>query len=202
MPLDPSGPRPRRGLFFLISVLVVVAAVFLLILFPNPLVDSVASRIFSKKIGRPVGLHRIRVDIAAGSPAVFRVGETDLRRVWPLEETAVGRFVRQHGLSSWLVVKDSRWAFKVRRDTSYLRLLEARAGDVLIQGGLRFDGGRISKWNAAFRLPRSLWERFPELVGKRFGQDSSGRRLFKLTWSGGHCRLWGRSGPVLEASWQ
>ena len=193
---------PRKGLFCVLLALAAPAALLTLLFLPNPVTDSLVSRVCTQKFGRPIALHNIHFKVPSGSSVTFLIGEADLRKMLPADDSAVGRFVRQNDLARWLNIKNSRWIFKSRDGVLYLRLLEARAGEVLIQGGLCYEGGRVSRWNAAFRLPKSWWGRFPSLVGKRFAQDPSGRRLFKLSWSGGLYRLWGRSGPVLEASWQ
>lgn len=198
---DASRPRPRKGPFFTLIILFVLLPVFLTLV-PNPLTDLAVSRACAAALGRPVELRGVRYEFQTKPYMIFRVREIDLRPVWQGEDSAVGRFVHKHGLESGLLVKDSLWAFKRTDGGWYARLLEARAGEVSIKGGLRIVGGRISKWNAIFWLPRAVWGRFPELVEKRFAQDGQGRRLFKLTWNDGRWRLWGRSGPVLEARWQ
>ena len=193
-----AGKRPGFPFFLPLAAFFVIFLAFV----PNSLTDLLASRVLVGALGYPVELRGVRYEFQARPYMIFRVRETDLRPAWRGKDSVVGRFVRSHGLDAWLLVKDSRWVFRRSGATGYLRLLKAQAGDVSIRGGLCLDGGRISKWEAVFWLPRSVWGRFPELTEKRFAEDGRGRRLFKLTWNNGLWRLWGRLGPVLEARWQ
>ena len=202
MPADRSGPRRRKGPFILILALLFLASFFLLVILPNPLLDSAASRLCTEWFKRPVELRGVHVRFTGGKEIHFSIDEIDLRKALREEASAAGRFVQAHDISPWLIIKDSHWVFKSARGASYLRLLGARSQDAFMRGGLRSDDGRVLRWNTALRLPRSLWGRFPQLVGKRFGRDLGGRCILKMTYSNGHFRLWGRSGPALEASWQ
>ncbi len=199
---DASRPRPRRRLGFPLFILAAALFFFFLIFIPNRFADVLVSRICAEASGYPAELRGVRYEFQGKPYMVFSVREIDLRPVWREDDSAVARFVREHDLDAWLLVKDSRWVFRRAGATSYLRLLKAQAGDVSIRGGVRLDDGRVSKCDAAFWLPRSVWGRFPELVEKKFAEDVRGRRLFKLTWNNGRWRLWGRFGPVLEARWQ
>ena len=229
--LDPSRPRPRKNSRLPFFVLAVSFPLFLLAFFPNPLTDRLASRLCSAAFGRPVTFGQIRFEFpstvsfqraevwpspSAGSivalsgrmnvhplrqQAVLRAREIDLRALCGAEGSPAANFVRQHGLSDWLSVHDSRWLLEWQRSFYDLRLLDSGVGGSSLRGGLRFDRRELHKLDVAFWLPETIWGRFPELMEKRFAQDAEGRRLLKLTWSGGRWRLWGRSAPVLEASW-
>ena len=133
----------------------------------------------------------------------FQINEIDLRPYWMGANSASEQFIRKHDLAQWLVVKDSRWVLTREGEEIYcLRLLRGEKNGNLLKGGLKFEAGRLSKINTVFCLASSVWERFPNLVSKRFSRDEEGRRLFKVSWGQGLWRLWGRNGPVLEARWQ
>ncbi len=201
MSSDPSI-RLRRSFYFPIFVLLASAGLFFLLFFSNTLTDRLVSYVCASAFGRPVVLHGAHFEFPTRAGIVFRVREIDLRPMWQGTDSAASRFIHQHDLDEWLELKDTLWILKSRRGRWFLRLLNARAGEISIKGGLCLDRGRIVRWNGAIHLPRSLSERFPQIVEKRFAQDALGRRLFKMTWAGGQWRLWGRSGPVLEAKWQ
>jgi hypothetical protein len=229
MPPAPR-PSVRRVPATPLVVLAVSFTVFLLAFLPNPLTDKLVSWAVGSAVSRPVHFKRVQYefpfgasfleavvgDASRGPLAVARQGRLRLdpsQRQWTLRvheidleplygpSSSTGSFIRRTGLSEWLLIRDSLWLANQDGSTSYLRLLEGQVGEGSVKGGLRMDGDRVSKVDAAFWLPESVWKRFPELVEKRFAQDEQRRRLFKLSWNNGRWTLWGRSAPVLEASW-
>ncbi len=201
MPLKPPTGFRNRYFFIFFSLLVSVSLLALLST-PNPLTDSLVSRVCSSAVGNPIELHGVRFGFPSKGSIDLRIREINLRPMWRGADSAAGRFFREHKLDDLLELKDTVWVLKTRLGSWYLRLLNAGAGELSMRGGLRLDKGRIKRWNAAFRLPKKISERFPQIIEKRFAQDGYGRRILKMTWANGRWRLWGRSGPVLEAKWQ
>ena len=224
--------RSRRIPAFLLVVLAASLPFFSLAFFPNYLTDRLFSRVCAGLWGRPVTLHRIRLEFplgvsfraaefgqiggrpealarfgqarfsASGGEWLFAIREIDLEGLIEAFSPASVRLIRQQGLSDWLFMRNTRWRFKREGETSYLRLLDAEAGNGSLRGGLRFDGAVLSKADLILWLPEAVWSRFPKLIEKRFVEDNRHRRLFKLTWKNGRWTLWGRSAPVLEARWK
>lgn len=169
---------------------------------PNPLLDAALSGA-SAAAGYPARFERARFALPSArlDGLHFYADEVRLR---PLagSNPMTQAFLGKEGLEDWLSVRRAHLVFVFKSPAFYVRILDARTGPGHLRGGVRLDGGKVSKWSLACWLPESVWGRFPELVGKRFSRDAGGRRLFKLTWNGGRWRLWGRSAPVLEASWR
>jgi hypothetical protein len=135
--------------------------------------------------------------------AEFRMKEIDFLPVFASAASSAGNFIRKHGLNEWMLVRDSHWTLTHRLGQFTLRLVDSKVGESSLVGGIRFNAqGAPSRSAAALWLPKSVWNRFSGLVGKKFPEDAEGRRLIKLTWNAGKWRLWGRSAPVLEASWR
>ena len=198
-----SDPANRRRLRPSVAALLVLPLLFSAFFFPNPAVDTIISVAVHAILGKPIRLQGAQLDLPlSGKRVFFRIREIDLLPLCGAQDSAASVFVARHGLESWLKLRDSRWVLTRGADRFTLRLLSAQAGEASIKAGLRFEKGRLSKASAAIWLPKEVWRRFPDLVEKRFSKDVHGRRLFKLTWNEGRWRLWGRSAPVLEASWR
>ena len=201
---EPIRLKPYRPIVWGIAILLFLVLPAFLVLIPNPLTDHLLSRACSQISGFSISLKGVKCAFRPSQKSVyFQITEMDLRRIEIVPGSASGNFIRQHNLEEWLLIKKSRWVLTSENRGSYcLRLLKAEKNGNLLKGGLRFEAGKTSKISAAFWLKPYVWERFPKLIEKRFSSDAEGRRLFKISWSEGLWRLWGRNGPVLEARWQ
>ncbi len=194
----------RRSLGRLLIAALLVSPLLLgAVFFPNPLTDALVSVTATATLNKPVRVHGAHLEFPpSGQRTYFRVREIDLLPLCGAPDSTLSVFVKRHRLEDWLRLRDSRWVLTRAEDRLTLRLLKARAGEASIQAGLRFERKRLTRAAAAIWLPKAVWSRFPDLVERRFSRDAQGRRLFKLTWNDGRWRLWGRSAPVLEASWR
>ena len=83
-----------------------------------------------------------------------------------------------------------------------LRLLRLDAEGLLAQGGFFWNGRSLETANLMLQLSPELLRGLPADWAARFPVDGRGHRILKCSFRKDRLTLFGRSGPLLRASWE
>jgi hypothetical protein len=73
--------------------------------------------------------------------------------------------------------------------------------EMVLAGGVRWDGRKFLKANVFVLLPESRFERVPKELRARMIRRRAGWKGFRVTYAAGRLTVYGHSGPFFTAQW-
>ncbi len=196
----PTDPKLRVFGFASAACVAFTGLFFVLVSMPNPLLDRLTSRV-GGLLGYPLECRGVKIRFFAFG-AEFSAREIDLSSAPRSLSLSLKRVLKDPDLSSYLLLKNSRWVIIPKDGGFRARLLSGQAGDAFLQAGFFWKDGKIKKFLGRVRVPADSLGPFSRLLDKRFPKYLDGTRVAKVSFSGGRWIVYGASGRMLEARWQ